>query len=529
MRTALPFSERFVTVGDVDGDGWVDVVASHAYDKPAVDAAGEAGAEKESRKVTVLFGDGSNFSRDVTYEEKVIPNMVHVADPNGDGRAEVMATDPYGAAAVRQLDAEGAPGASDTYTWADVSHPNTWTTGLWDINDDGRLDLFGELFDQALSVRFGDGRGGFGSGFMSPPLDSILGFYGGDKVSPATDFDRDGHLDLLLASACGSAIAYGDGHGAFPRIARLHDDCWETRDPAAIADFNEDGWPDVLGIREIDGVARVVLLLNDGSGVPVLSTTVVTCVDRLWVELAVGDVDGDGHVDAVVSEGQSTFLFLGLGNGAFTAGEVIAVSEARAPSDARELGTSVVGPELFDANGDGNLDLFGSILLIDSAGLRKPAILWLGDGKGHFTDAANYAVASVFGRPVDIDGNGLLDVLARYEDDRVCFLLGQPDALPVCHMSAVGRGEAPVGDLNGDGLSEYAMASGSVAFVYVRNLEGTQSTRFAFAPSASGSFAHGEVPMPGDFDEDGRPDLVSGLDEGVCVILNRFPLESRRP
>ncbi|HSQ29356.1 MAG TPA: FG-GAP-like repeat-containing protein [Gemmatimonadaceae bacterium] len=116
---------------------------------------------------------------------------------------------------------------------------------------------------------------------------------------------------------------------------------------------------------------------------------------------ATGDVDGDGLPDVfLASMERPAALYHNDGGMRFT--DVTAKSGI----DTRGLATSCAA--FADVNGDGNLDLVVGTL-------GGPIKLWLGDGKGHFTDAtptsgfvSGYAATAL--TLADVDGDGDLDL-----------------------------------------------------------------------------------------------------------------------
>jgi hypothetical protein len=201
----------------------------------------------------------------------------------------------------------------------------------------------------------------------------------------------------------------------------------------------------------------------------------------------VGDVNGDNILDvAVTEEGNQVGVFLGNGDGTFTAPYHVSVD-----------GTPTI-VHLADVNGDGNLDLVTtnrnsnslSILFGDGAGgfgaVRHLFIsfpydfkvadvnndgyqdlvvgtnsgtsitIFIGDGTGGFGPPQTYSVGSNPSRLVvdDFNSDGALDVAASLGDGRVAVLLadGSGSFLPPSFIAVgVDPRVREVGDLDGDG------------------------------------------------------------------------------
>src|SRR5262249_52983028 len=168
------------------------------------------------------------------------------------------------------------------------------------------------------------------------------------------------------------------------------------------------------------------------------------------LSVAVGDFDGDGHPDLVVSNltfaGQSDQLSLLRGNGDGTFQAPVPVDTGRL-SDALAVG---------GFNGDGPLDLAAanvtgrdvSILLGQGGGFNLAPQFATGTGPA--------AVASA-----DFNGDGTPDlVTANANGNSVSVLLGNGDGSfqPAVNLPAGNRPrQVVVADLNGDGIPDLAV------------------------------------------------------------------------
>ena len=140
---------------------------------------------------------------------------------------------------------------------------------------------------------------------------------------------------------------------------------------------------------------------------PVFAQTMVTN-NRLGLgtesnrsaSVRLGDVDGDGDLDAVVANGrhwpQQNFLFLNQGLARFTVMSPLGADRS-----------TTYACELADLDGDGDLDVaIGNDM--------APGQILLNDGKGKFTQHCNFGeVSSVRSlTTADVDGDGDVDILA---------------------------------------------------------------------------------------------------------------------
>jgi len=125
-----------------------------------------------------------------------------------------------------------------------------------------------------------------------------------------------------------------------------------------VADVNGDGIPDIVAPPARLGDARLHIWIGDGKGRftdwPLHFTEGGKPLARAPIDyggVAVGDIDGDGHVDVVsASHGTGLVSFFGDGKGGF---EVV-----RAGLPGRDFSSQAVA--LIDADGDGKLDLLAS-------------------------------------------------------------------------------------------------------------------------------------------------------------------------
>jgi hypothetical protein len=250
-----------LVLGDVNGDGWLDL----AWDF------------HDSYNVTLLLGNANGGFA-------VAPNSPIVMKPNG-------------------------------------QHPHTHGLGIGDLNGDGKLDLASvNNADNDISVAFGDGRGGFA---LAPrpfpvgpsPYPLTIGDINNDgrldivSNSSATGPQRAQQLPLSRALT----LLINDGHGGFSRreIPLRTGEPWFQ----AIGDLNGDGKPDLVATHH-DQSYLTVLLGDGGGNFREVAGSPFDMGHTVWpIELA--DVNRDRRLDVIAAAGDSIRIMLGDGAGNF--------------------------------------------------------------------------------------------------------------------------------------------------------------------------------------------------------------------
>lgn len=222
---------------------------------------------------------------------------------------------------------------------------------------------------------------------------------------------------------------------------------------------------------------------------------------RIATVVFLADVTGDGVLDLAYERGnpstpvagQGVLVHPGLGDGSFGAGLL-------APNGVQ--GDFHIG----DCDGDGDADL----LMVDSSGMA-----WRSFQAGSFVAGTSIAITTGQLSTVDLDGDGLTDIVSRWTTVRLYrTVAGVPTFLaeiPLPPEIPTGNSRVRAGDLDGDGDTDLlALHQSSVFRLLPLRNDGTSFTALplqAFEPVPYQNIdIHGVL---ADWDGDGDADYVS--------------------
>lgn len=374
-----------LAVADLNNDGRQDIVATVNASEPGVN---------ESRLAVLLQQADGSFA--ITYYAGL--NALYnpaIADLNGDGLPDVTATTtmPATPGLVTFLNAGGGSLAAPANYFAPVAQYSAAITGHAAVPDVVFTD------GNSLQVLYNQGNGTFGQEVQLQP---------GTAGSPCQlgDFSGDGLQDLACLNSDHIAIYFRQLSLVTPYVLFQNVALLAPAQGIALGDFNNDGKLDIAAVLadgtiafiENQGSAGFMMLPQRSNGGPVASaissgdfngdgnidlvTTagyflagqgdgtfappVQFTTDSAFASLSVASLTGNGKLDLIgmLTAGGTPTIFLGLGNGQFSASPLTGVS-SRYP------------PAIADLNGDGKLDL---AIATGSSGVT----ILLGRGDGTF-------------------------------------------------------------------------------------------------------------------------------------------------
>ncbi len=482
------FGYSVATAGDVNGDGFADVIAGAQYythnnfafeGRALVYLGGASGLAT----IPVWSGEGGQSNAYFGC------SVASAGDVNGDGLSDVIV------GAWRWTLDQGAEGAAFVYlgTPAGVDPDFAWRTsgnqsnasyGLsvssaGDVNGDGYADvivgaqryLSGQRNEGRAFVYFGGASGlGLNPSWVFDGGLSEARF--GACVGTAGDVNGDGFADIIVGAYGwhapeayeGSATVFFGGPTG-PATApswRVESNQTNARmgwSVATAGDVNGDGYSDVLVGTPYGnfngGVANGQVSLYVGSPTgPSIAAGAILEHDQanamFGAALAsVGDVNGDGFQDLAIGAPQydgghvdegAAFVFLGSSTGLVT----VPAWTAEGEQDSAHFGAALAGAR--DVNGDGYCDLVvgapgwdGDSLDVGEARVYggslvgvSPVPMW-----SAFGTAAGAHFGSAVSGTGDVDGDGFADVAvgapdenaSAVRDGRVSLFAGTPDGV----------------------------------------------------------------------------------------------------
>jgi hypothetical protein len=336
-------------------------------------------------------------------------------------------------------------------------------------------------------------------------------------AAAAGDFNGDGKLDLAVANSGdaaagddgGISILPGNGDGTFQSAKNVS--AGKNPGSVAAADLNGDGRVDLVVTNGDSGVGQVGVLLGNGDGTfqPVVDYGAGNGLKGIFL----GDFNGDLRPDIVVPNALdgTVSILMGNGDGSFQTHMDYAVGG---------LPQNVV---VTDVNADAKLDL---IVPAVQAGV---AIL-LGNGDGTFQTKVAYDPGPPFGPTTvasgDFNGDGKPDLIVDFlvsvgiepptVTRRLDLLIGNGDGtfqLAKGVVASIGSAFVSAADFDGDGNADIALPG----LVFLPgNGDGTFRAPVGFPISAAGPL------FITDLNGDKAPDLLVAdqADNAVAVVLN---------
>ncbi|MFN2114475.1 MAG: FG-GAP-like repeat-containing protein, partial [Anaerolineae bacterium] len=515
------FGRSVATAGDVDGDGYSDVVVGAPQDDQLSGGYGRVYLYKGA-----AFGlqvSHSWLEVSTEYADHFGASVATAGDVNGDGYSDLVIGAPFAdyggysssGAAYVYLGGPDVPADTAQMTWGpsdEAAQAGLGVSTAGDVNGDGYSDVligapwFGVTPEEtgAVFLMLGSSGGVLSTPTWSAKGDVARGWFG-SGVATAGDVNGDGYGDILVGQQLGDRayVWQGDADGLGPFGTTSNAD-WTGYGPsgtdygarvATAGDVNGDGYSDVIvgapGLTQVETEEGAAFLYYGGPGELADEPDWYRNIGQEGADLgfsvaSAGDVNGDGYADVIAGapgydsgypdEGMA-MVYHGSAEGPIGSVSVLPIWRALGGQAGAAFGTSVASAG--DVNGDGYSDVIVGAPEYDSGQSDEgAAFVWHGWSTGLQGDAGTVALAnwsaqgdqadSGFGGAVasagDVNGDGYADVAVGAKD----FDFPEMDegAVFVWHGSNAGLGDPGTpanSDWREDGDTDDASLGNSVA------------------------------------------------------------------
>ncbi|MEZ4885647.1 MAG: FG-GAP-like repeat-containing protein [Chitinophagales bacterium] len=359
-----------IDVGDIDGDGALDVLSVSSKDNKLAWYPNE--------------GNGVFDFQIVIPSSLIQPRILTTLDFDKDGDIDVIAGGLGGYKIVWHVNNGNGVFTEEVVIPDSFEDPSKIMSA--DMEGDGDLDI----------VIAGDGIFWHQNNGTESFVRKTISGSGGVSDFALTDFDKDGDTDVITLDLSKNKLIKYENMGASVFQAEELIDVGFFLGKSSMADLNGDGWTDIVFTDFI--ATKVSWLSNQGDGS--FGNEQIINASIPWAKyVSTADLNGDGHIDVFVSPDSENNIhyFLNEGNGTFTTHEPITSSSF--------LSSGLLAADL---NQDQILDILWS-------SASSSTIAWnAGDGNNAFGTENRITTETPYPKTpfaMDVDKDGDLDVL----------------------------------------------------------------------------------------------------------------------